>query len=167
MTLAIFLYSLVAAGFEHAAMRFDRLSVDDGLSQSSVLAIAQDQAGFMWFGTENGLDRYDGFAFRNYNNERGNANSLANNFVRDFDFGTDGSLWVATDGGGIARWLPDSDRFVSWRHDPADESSIATDRIRTILTDPRGFVWIGTRDSGLDRLDIKNGQITHYAHDTD
>ncbi|MGI9272234.1 MAG: two-component regulator propeller domain-containing protein [Woeseiaceae bacterium] len=164
--LMLFIVS-TASGFENNAMRFDRLSSDDGLSQSSVMAVQQDKTGFMWFATENGLDRYDGFTFQNYRNLRGQEDSLSDNFARDLDVASDGSLWIATDGGGVSRWIPDSDRFVSWRHNPGDTSSLATDRIRTVLTDPRGYVWIGTRDSGLDRLEISSGHITHFAHVAD
>ncbi len=159
--------TLTANSFESSAMRFERLSIDDGLSQSSVMAIQQDNTGFMWFATESGLDRYDGIAFQNYRNLQGRDDSLANNFARDLDIASDGSIWVATDGGGVSRWIPDSGRFVSWRHNPDDPSSLATDRIRTVLSDPRGYIWIGTRDSGLDRLEIASGIITHFAHATD
>ncbi len=110
--------TLTANSFESSAMRFERLSIDDGLSQSSVMAIQQDNTGFMWFATESGLDRYDGIAFQNYRNLQGRDDSLANNFARDLDIASDGSIWVATDGGGVSRWIPDSGRFVSWRHNP-------------------------------------------------
>ena len=65
--------SLTASSFEESAMRFDRLSIDDGLSQSSVHSIQQDNTGFIWFATENGLDRYDGITFKNYRNSRGSS----------------------------------------------------------------------------------------------
>ena len=163
----LLLLSLTAGGREQTAMRFERVTIDDGLSQSAVHSIAQDQTGFMWFATENGLDRYDGFAFRNYRRERGNPKSLSENFARDLEVAADGSLWVATDGGGISRWMPDTDNFVSWRHDPEDDGSLATDRTRTLLIDPRGFVWIGTRGAGLDRLEVATGKITHFTHAPD
>lgn len=121
----------------------------------------------MWFATENGLDRYDGITFKNYRNSRGREDSLPDNFARDIETGPDGSLWIATDGGGVSHWFPDSDSFVSWQHDDKDPASLATDRIRTIMTDPRGHVWIGTRDSGLDRLDIASGHIEHFVHSGD
>ena len=152
---------------ESTSMRFERLTMDDGLSQSSVAAIAQDDAGFMWFATESGLDRFDGYNFRHYHHEGGNDRSLANNFARDIARAADGSLWVATDGGGVSRWRPQTDDFTTYRHDPNDDTSLATDRIRTILPDARGHVWIGTRDAGLDRLDLASGVVTHYKHDAD
>jgi len=167
LLLATIVGASAASGSEQTAMRFERLSIDDGLSQSSVMAIAQDRTGFMWFATENGLDRYDGFTFRNYRRQRRGAQSLSSNFARDMDFADDGSLWIATDGGGVSRWMPATDSFVTWSHDPLDMSTLASDNVRTILTDPRGYVWIGTRDAGLDRLDVTTGSIIHYAHAPD
>ena len=162
--LVALLFSVSASGLEPTAMRFDRLSMNEGLSQSAVMAIAQDQTGFMWFATESGLDRYDGSSFNNYRSERGVSDSLAADFVRDLDLADDGSLWVATDGGGVSRWRPDSDKFTTYRNDPDNVASLAADRIRSVLADSRGFIWIGTRDSGLDRLEVTTGAITHYAH---
>jgi ligand-binding sensor domain-containing protein len=64
-----------------ASMRFERLSVDDGLAQESVQAIVQDPDGFMWFGTQSGLSRYDGYRFTNYRNVVNDRKTLANNYV--------------------------------------------------------------------------------------
>ena len=83
-------FSLVANSFEPTAMRFERLSVNDGLSQSHVMAIVQDQTGFMWFATENGLDRYDGFTFRHYRRERGNPETLSSDFTMGLSISDDG-----------------------------------------------------------------------------
>ncbi len=150
-----------------SVMRFETLSVADGLSQSSVMAIAQDELGFMWFATESGLDRFDGQSFRHYRHERGNAGALPSDFARDLHIAADGSLWVATDGGGLSRWDPASDSFTTWRHDPANPETLATDRIRTVVTDSTGTAWIGTRASGLNRLDPATGRVTRYEHDPD
>ena len=154
-----------AAAREPTAMRFDRLTMADGLSQSSVMAITQDKAGFMWFATESGLDRFDGISFTNYRPDRGNPESLGGDFVRDISIAPDGSLWAATDGSGLSRWDPDSDTFRTWRHDPAADTTIASDSLRTVMVDGNGIVWVATRDSGLDRLDPRNDRITHFRHD--
>src|SRR6185312_11873996 len=79
-------------------MRFERLGLDDGLSQQAVLAIAQDSTGFMWFGTEDGLDRYDGYSFRHLRQARLRAHGLPDNFVTDVQLDPAGRLWIATDG---------------------------------------------------------------------
>jgi len=164
LAIASLTYSVFANAAQPTTMRFDQISVADGLSQNGVMAITQDQAGFMWFATQSGLDRYDGFTFKHYRHERGNPNALASDFARDIDQAADGSLWIATDGGGVSRWSPASDSFTTYRHDASNPSSLATDRIRTILVGPSGYVWIGTRDAGLDRLNIETGEIAHYVH---
>lgn len=163
----LFVSSSFASSFGPNTMRFDRISVEDGLAQSAVYAIEQDESGFLWFATESGLDRYDGFTFKHYRHERGNPNSLGSDFVRDIEMANDGSLWIATDGGGVSRWDSATDTITTYRSDPDDSNSIATDRIRTILPDDNGFVWIGTRDSGLDRLEIATGEVTHYGNRPD
>ena len=101
-------------------MRFERISVAEGLSQSAVHSIVQDQTGYMWFATENGLDRFDGVRFTNYRHERGASDSLGSDFARALHVAIDGSVWVATDGGGLSRWDPSTNRFTTYRHDPDD-----------------------------------------------
>ncbi|MGI9239095.1 MAG: ligand-binding sensor domain-containing diguanylate cyclase [Woeseiaceae bacterium] len=156
-----------ADSFEANTMRFDRITVADGLAQGSVLAIEQDKSGFLWFATENGLDRYDGFTFKHYRPERGNPNALASDFVRDLDLANDGTLWIATDGGGVSSWDPATDTISTYRSLVGDSKSLATDKIRTILADDDGFVWIGTRDSGLDRLNVVTKDVAHFSSKPD
>lgn len=166
---AILFALLSVVGLAHAdtidptTMRFGRITVADGLAQGSVLDIEQDQSGFLWFATEGGLDRYDGFTFKHYRHERGNPNALASDFVRDLDVAADGTLWIATDGGGVSRWDPATDKITTHRYSETDGSSLATDKIRTILAANDNFVWIGTRDSGLDRLNVATNEVTHFA----
>ena len=146
-------------------MRFDHLTLDDGLSQSAVVSIWQDSAGFMWFGTENGLNRYNGYEFDHFKQERGNPDALRNDFIYDIGETADGALWIATNGGGLARFDRNTESFKGYDHDPADATTIAGDIVRTLLSDTDGGVWLGLRDSGLDRLDPVTGRFTHYALD--
>ena len=164
--LLFFVYSSVM-GFDTHTMRFERVTVADGLAQSAVYAIEQDKAGFLWFATESGIDRYDGFTFKHYRHERGNPNALASDFIRDLDLARNGALWIATDGGGVSRWNPTTDTITTYRYVAADPTSLSTDRIRTILAGDNDQVWIGTRDSGLDRLDVRTNQVSHYVSDPD
>jgi len=143
-------------------MRFDRLSLDDGLSQSNVFSILQDSNGLMWFGTENGLNRYDGYDFKIYKRQRGNPEALLNDYIFDVAEGGDGALWVATNGGGLARMNPD-ETFTSFRHDPADATSISNNSIRTLLVDEDGAIWLGTRGSGVDRFDVESGTAKNFS----
>ena len=81
-------------------MRFDRITLDDGLSQSNVFSILQDSQGLMWFGTENGLNNYNGYEFEVFKRERGNPAALSSDYIFDIIEDTRGDLWIASNGGG-------------------------------------------------------------------
>lgn len=144
-------------------MYFEHLSVRDGLSQSTVMSILQDSRGFIWLGTESGLDRYDGYSLEEYRRERGNSQALASDYIWKIDEDSRGDLWLATSGGGVARWDRGSDRFQQFRHVPSDPHSIASDTVRTLHVDASDRVWVGT-DRGLDVLDPRTGRARHFAH---
>ncbi|MDH5621335.1 MAG: diguanylate cyclase [Gammaproteobacteria bacterium] len=142
-------------------MRFDRLTLDQGLSQSSVISIRQDAEGFMWFGTENGLNRFDGYDFTHFRRERGNAEALRSDFVFGLVETPDGRLWAATNGGGLASLDKQRKTVTSYVNDPADSGSIGGNVIRALLLDATGHLWLGFRDAGLDRFDPATGAFSH------
>ena len=142
-------------------MRFDRLTPEAGLSQSSVVTILQDSQGFMWFGTESGLNRYDGYDFEQFRQERGNPAALNNDFIYDLAEGPDGTLWIATKGGGLSAYDPGRGDFRNYRHESDDPGSIAGNFARAVLADKDGTVWVGLRDGGLDRFDPRTETFTH------
>ncbi|TCC99309.1 response regulator [Pedobacter hiemivivus] len=130
---------------------FKHLTVEDGLSQSSVLSIAQDSMGFMWFGTKDGLNKYNTRNFEVYKRERGNSSSLSsgqniNALLTD----TKGNLWVATQKG-LSRYLPETNSFQRYQYDPKRKNSLSNNIVRSIFEDNKGHIWVGT-DSGLNKL---------------
>ena len=149
---------------QHRPLAFERISLEQGLSQSSVLCTFQDHQGFMWFGTEDGLNRFDGYAFKIYKYDASDAGSLPNNMVWAIAEDKGGDLWIATEGGGVARWDRATDRFVRLPR-PAPASLSLSSRVRTILPAPDGALWIGTKDAGLARLDPARGTLKRYGHD--
>jgi ligand-binding sensor domain-containing protein len=165
LIVTLLLASGMAAANEvsHHPMHFDRISLDQGLSQSNVLAILQDSRGLMWFGTENGLNSYNGYEFAHYKRERGNPAALASDFIYDLAEDADGNLWIATNGGGLAIMDRKSQQISSYRHDAADASSIAGNVVRAVMIDAAGSIWVGTRGAGVDRLDPVSGEFTHYS----
>ena len=152
-----------AADADHHPMRFNRISLDDGLSQSTVLSVLQDMNGMIWIGTENGLNRYNGYEFEVYRRERGNPDTLSSDFVFDIEQDADGNLWFATNGGGLAQRNARTGKFSAYRHNPDEPNSIAANIVRSLLIDSRGILWLGLRNGGLDRLDPESGEIRHYA----
>ena len=148
--------------FTHHPMRFEHLTLDDGLSQSNVLSILQDSTGQMWFGTENGLNRYNGYEFEHYRRERGNASALRSDFIFDVDEDADGNLWIATNGGGLSVLDRKSGEFTTYRNDATNQGSIGSNIVRSVLVDRDGGIWAGTRETGLSRLDRVTGEFSHY-----
>ncbi|MGA3157435.1 MAG: two-component regulator propeller domain-containing protein, partial [Steroidobacteraceae bacterium] len=143
---------------------FEHLSTHDGLSQSTVMSMFQDSQGYLWLGTESGLDRYDGNSIREYRRERGNAQALASDYIWSIAEDAHGDLWLATDGGGVERWDRHSDRFQQFRHDPLHPETLASDAVRTLLIDSQGRIWAGTLNQGLDVLDPRTGVARHFRH---
>ena len=160
-------FLLIAFGIDAANLpiRFDRLSVEDGLSQSSVLSMLQDSEGFMWFGTEDGLNRFDGYQFQIYSHDPSNSGSLSDDYTVALAEDADGNLWIGTHAGGVSRWIRETDSFERYRHDPADPSSLPSDRIRTLMVDSQGRLWVGTRDAGLALFNRESKTFDRFLND--
>ncbi|MGD8397583.1 MAG: two-component regulator propeller domain-containing protein [Anaerolineae bacterium] len=127
--------------------RFDRISMRDGLSDDVVYAILQDQQGFMWFGTDNGLNRYDGYQFTVYHSEPGDAASLSHDTVYAIHEARDGDLWVGTRNG-LDRFDPTTRTFTHY---------LTGWSILALGEDEPGILWVGT-PGGLTHLDPANPQ---------
>ena len=154
-------------------LKFERLSIAQGLSHSTVNCILQDRKGFMWFGTFEGLNRYDGHSFAVYKHHPENSKSLSSNVVWSIyeDSRDDGTLWVGTDHGGLNKFDRATETFTRYQHDPTNLHSLSSNRVRSIYEDRTGRLWIATSDGGLNKLQIENrkGQkaitFTRYQHD--
>jgi len=153
------------AGAANPPIRFERISVEDGLSQSTVLSLLQDTEGFMWFGTEDGVNRYDGYDFRTYSHDSSIPESIPDDYAVALAEDEAGNIWIGTHAGGVSRWLRASDSFETYRHDPADPSSLPSDRVRTLTVDSKGRLWVGTRDSGLALFNPETNTFVRYNHD--
>lgn len=140
---------------------FDRVSLEQGLSQSIVEAIAQDQKGFLWFATEDGLNRYDGYRFTVFRNIPGDATSLSHSDVKTLCLARDGAVWIGLFQAGLNRFDPTTETVTRWAHDPSDPSSLAAATVRALLEAPDGTVFAGTEGGGLDRVDPRTGRVTH------
>ena len=158
---------LVAApclGSGQRNVKFQHITLKDGLSQSFVKCGLQDQQGFLWFGTQEGLGRFDGYRFTYFAHDADDPQSLSHNTIMAMIEDRDGTLWLGTEGGGLNHFDPSSKTFVHYRHRPDDPTSLSNDRVRTILRDSQGRLWVGTDGGGLSRLD-DGGQFVHYRHD--
>src|SRR6187549_3697789 len=115
-----------------------RYSLEEGLSQQAVNTIVQDGEGFMWFGTEDGLNRFDGYEFRQLRHDRGHVHSLPNGWISSLVAGEDG-LWISTDGGGVFFRNAQTGRL----EEPALLRGVPElQRVRMLARDRLGRLWI-------------------------
>lgn len=144
---------------------FERLGLAQGLSHSTVHAILQDRQGFMWFGTEDGLDRYDGSGMRSFRHDRKDQGSLSANFVTCLFEDRLGRMWVGTQSGGLNRYDPNLERmirFPAWAgRDPGH--SLNSMGINALAEDREGRLWVGTSGGGLSRLDQEKDETGKAA----
>ncbi|MBK9600612.1 MAG: hypothetical protein IPO36_02035 [Anaerolineales bacterium] len=101
-----------------SVVRFEHLTIEDGLSQNAGLAIFQDSRGYLWIGTQDGLNRYDGYGFKIYKHDPDDPNSLSHNSILSMGEDKNGSLWIGTWGGGLNRYDPATETFTRYLTDP-------------------------------------------------
>ncbi len=142
-------------------LKFKHLLVEDGLSQTTANTIFQDSYGFMWFGTQDGLNRYDGYNFKIYSHETGNKNSLSNNYIWTIYEDSDGILWIGSFGGGLTKFNPRTETYEHFNNDVNDKSTLSSNDIFKILEYPRGTLWLRT-GNGVNKFDKKTYKVTRY-----
>jgi signal transduction histidine kinase/ligand-binding sensor domain-containing protein/AraC-like DNA-binding protein len=118
----------------------------------------------MWFGTRDGLNRYDGYTITVYRNDPSNPQSLSHNYIRTIYEDNDRRLWVGTEDGGLSLYNRASDDFTNYLHNPQDIRSISSNNVRAITQDSKGRLWIGTGGGGLNRFDTGKKVFTSYRH---
>jgi signal transduction histidine kinase/ligand-binding sensor domain-containing protein len=146
-------------------VKFEHIGTNMGLSQSNVISIFQDSRGFMWFGTRDGLNKYDGYKFTVYKYSAENLNSPSHNAIMDIAEDDQGNLWLATWGGGLNMFDWKKDKFTHYRYDAQDTSGIGKDWISKLFRDSEGNLWIATEGGGLNMYDKKNNNFIRYQHD--
>jgi signal transduction histidine kinase/ligand-binding sensor domain-containing protein len=142
-------------------VRFRNYSTGDGLSQATALAMAQDGAGFLWIGTQDGLNRFDGYGFKVYKHVRSQTGTLSDNAITALAADKDGSLWIGTQAGGLDHYDPVLDRFEHYASDPMRSDSIASENITALMLDRRGWLWVANTGGRLQWLD----RVTHHFLD--
>lgn len=147
------------------AQRFDRISLEHGLSHGSIYSIVQDSTGFIWFGTEDGLDRYDGHKITVFRHDPDNPDSMPTSDCSKIHVDAPGIMWIGTWGAGLGRYDLKTDRFTHFPHDPEDPDSLSGSRIECIFRDSSGRLWIGTERAGLNRFDEDKKRFIRYRFD--
>jgi len=143
---------------------FKKFTVKDGLSHQNVYSIMQDKLGYLWFGTQDGLNKYDGYKFTIYRNEPGNPNSISTgNFGKIFQ-DSEGLYWFGTFGEGIDLFDPHTNTITNFSNIPEDSTSLSNNQITFIFEDSNHEIWIGTASGGLNKFNKKTRNFKRYEH---
>lgn len=139
---------------------FENLSIENGLSQNTVNAILQDRKGFMWFGTKDGLNRYDGLSFRKFKCDTTNKRSIGNNFITALYQDVEGHIWVGTDAG-VYIYYPELESFERFDRMSCGKPKIER-AVSMISGDKKGNIWIAVESQGLFSYDLTTEKLTNY-----
>ena len=158
ITIILIFASYVSATGQAPLLHFAKITSGNGLSNNKVNAIHQDRRGFIWFGTDDGLNRFDGNNFTIFRNQPGNAYSISGNIILDIVEDNDGILWIATADGGLTRYdytASPKAQFRQYKHLPGDTNSIPVNGLNALLEDRQGYLWIASSGAGVLRFDKK------------
>ncbi len=142
--------------------RFINVSEDAGLSSNFIYDIDQDDQGFMWFGTRNGLDRYDGYSVKNFRHDPDSADSLSSNDIRTVAATTNGIVWVGSHAAGLDRFDSTSGKAINFRNNPGDPHDIGTDQVTSVIEDLKRDIWVVTGNAGLAHIDHETLTVTRF-----
>ncbi len=144
--------------------KFSHLTIDDGLSQNTMNCIYQDSNGFMWFGTQDGLNRYDGYDFTILRHEPSDSNSLSHSWIWDIFEDSNQNLWIAT-WQGLTCYMPHQSKYVRHLPEPGSQTKLHGGRPTSLCEDRYGYIWVATWGGGISRYDPKSGHFTTFRHD--
>ena len=136
--------------------RFNNISIEDGLSQATVETMMQDSKGYIWLGTNDGLDRYNGYTFKKYSYEKGQENSLVNSYILDIKEDSEGNIWVAT-AAGISKIYNDGEKVQNYTSD-SESGNLSNDNTTTMLISNSNKIYVGTAE-GINLYDKKTDKF--------
>ncbi len=130
-------------------LTFDKLSLEDGLSQGAIYALMQDRRGFIWIGTKDGLNKYDGYRFTIFKHDPFDSTSISNNYITAIFEDAQNNIWVGTLAGGLNRLDRRTNRFRRYHFPAADSATQNRNHVIAIAEDRWKNMWIATRDGLL------------------
>jgi signal transduction histidine kinase/ligand-binding sensor domain-containing protein len=154
-----------SAGINPEHVRFRHYSVEDGLSQSTVNCVLQDHEGFVWLGTQDGLNRFDGYAFKVFRQDPRDSLSISDNYVNCVFEDSRGRLWVGTYNGGMNFYDRDRDAFIHFLHDTTASSSITGNNVWNITENKEGKLLVAVWGGGVNVFDPETRAWTNFHHD--
>jgi signal transduction histidine kinase/ligand-binding sensor domain-containing protein len=145
-------------------LKFERISSEQGLSQNTINCIFQDSRGFLWFGTQDGLNKFDGYSFEVFKHHPLDPNSISHNWIWDINEDKQGNLWIAT-WRGLNRYDLNESKFIRYLPERDNPNSINNSRPTSIKEDSDGNLWIGTWGGGISLYDPQHDRFKSFSHD--
>jgi len=162
----LFFFPLFRAEAQHQSLRIGRYSVENGLSQNSVLDILQDRQGFLWLATQDGLNRFDGYKFHILRSDLKARVNISDNHVRALYQDKNLNLWIGTFGGGITVLPSDGSKPVKYEKSD-DPGSLSDQFILKFVSDSKDNLWILTRDNGINRWNPETRNFSRFLFSGD
>lgn len=156
----------ILAQAQPSLIHFNHIGTEQGLSQSNAICIFQDSRGFIWIGTRDGLNKFDGYKITVYRNNISDSLSISNNVINDIEEDAQGNLWIAT-WGGINIFDRKKETFTCLKNDPANAASISNNLVNAIHIEDDGTVWAGLEGTGIDIFDPKSKSFRHLPPNSD
>ena len=145
---------------------FEQLTRENGLSHADVLSIKQDSQGFMWFGTMDGLNRFDGYEFKTFRHQSNKPQSISSNIITAIFEDSQEVLWIGTQNG-LNRFNREQETFERFGYYPNKTTGLSDERVYHIIEDKSQNLWVGTNSGGVNRIDPDRIHITHFRFDTE
>jgi len=144
--------------------KFVHITTDDGLSQGTVNCFYQDSKGFMWIGTQDGLNRYDAHSFKVYKKNINDSLSISGDNITCISGDLTGNLWLGTINEGVNLYNQETEKFKRFQNMPGNSSSISSNAIKALLADKHSNILIATLGGGLNILNTKTNSVKIYKH---
>ena len=156
------LFLLLGSFFPHVTIgqeiRFKHLTTNEGLSQNAILAIVQDKDGYLWLGTKDGLNKYDGYEFTVFQHDPSDINSIASNYITALFTDQSGKIWIGTDNGIVTIYSKETQNFQRIQLPLSLSESKNTIEITCFTQDSSGAIWIGTNGNGIFKIPFENNK---------
>ncbi len=147
-------------------LSFRRIGVNEGLSLGDVQCVLKDSKGFMWLGTQDGLNKFNGYEITIYRHQPNDKNSIYANDIYTLYEDKSGIIWIGSHGDGLNSFNPRTNKFSALLHNKKNKKSISNNSIRSILEDKQNNFWVGT-DNGLNLLNRATNEFQHFSFTDD
>ncbi|MFA8341872.1 MAG: two-component regulator propeller domain-containing protein [Rhodothermaceae bacterium] len=155
----------LGVAFGDSGKKIDHLGIKDGISMSAITGLVQDENGYIWIGTQEGLNRFDGYDFKVFKKEMGNKNSLQSNYIASMALDKKGNIWISNGGNGVDRFDIKTQTVTRYQYEYGSKTSLPSNRIFDILPDSKGNVWFGSASSGLCKYIYEEDKFIVYEAD--